>query len=126
MFENHVWTPQDIANQLGMSRQFVIDAITGKTKKYQLSAQKMGRSWIISDAEAKAFIDRYQNPEKEFYSTIDIAKAIGKSRKYVLDALTGYGGRKETRLAGDKRGYRWVISKDEAENFIREHGGSSQ
>jgi hypothetical protein len=123
MFENNVWTPQDLANELGKSRQFVIDVITGKTKKYQLFAKKMGRSWVISEAEAKAFISRYQNPSKDYYSTLDLAKAIGKSRKYVLDALTGYGGRKEPRLAGEKRGDRWIIGKEEGDRFIGEHGG---
>jgi hypothetical protein len=121
MFENKVWTPKDLANELGKSRQFVIDVITGKTKKYQLSATKMGRSWVISETEAKTFIDRYRNPKKESFTTVEIAKAIGKSRKYVLDALTGYGGRKEPRLAGTKRGDRWVIEKGEAERFIGEH-----
>jgi hypothetical protein len=121
MFENNVWTPQDLANELGKSRQFVIDVITGKTKKYQLSARKMGRSWVISETEAKSFIDRYHNPPKDVFTTNDIAKAIGKSRKYVLDSLTGYGGRKEPRLAGTKRGDRWVIEREEAERFIGLH-----
>jgi hypothetical protein len=34
----------------------------------------------------------------------------------------GYSGRKAPRLAGEKRGDRWVIAKEEAERFIREHG----
>ena len=32
-----------------------------------------------------------------------------------------YGGRKEPRLAGVKRGDRWVIERNEAERFIGLH-----
>jgi hypothetical protein len=116
-----IWTPQEIADEIGMSRQFVVDIIVGKTKKYSLSATKIGWGWAISDADARKFIDAYSNPVKEHYTPQDIATAIGKSRKYVLDALTGYGGRKEPRLAGTKRGDRWVVEKEEAERFISAH-----
>ncbi len=122
MPELGVWTPQEIADEIGMSREFVISVIKQKTAKHTLSAAKKGRTWLIADAEAKAFIDRYRNPQKEWYTPNDIAKAIGKSRPYVLDALTGYGGLKEPRLAGVKRGTRWCIAREEAERFIREHG----
>jgi hypothetical protein len=117
-----IWTPQEIADAIGMSRQFVVDIIVGKTKKYSLSATKIGWGWAIADAEARRFIDAFFSPQKDFYSPNDLAKAIGKSRKYVLDALTGYGGRTAPRLAGVKRGERWCISREEAERFIREHG----
>jgi predicted DsbA family dithiol-disulfide isomerase len=120
MLDNEVWTPLEIANEVGKSRQFVIDAITGKTKQYQLFARKMGRSWIIADDEAKRFINECRNID-ETYTPQDIAEAIGMTRKYVLDALTGYGGRKEPRLAGEKRGDRWVISREEGDRFIGEH-----
>jgi hypothetical protein len=116
-----IWTPQEIADEIGMSRQFVVDIIVGKTKKYSLSATKIGWGWAIADADARKFIDAFSSPQKESYSPQDIAKAIGKSRKYVLDALTGYGGRKEQRLAGEKRGDRWCISRDEAERFMGLH-----
>jgi hypothetical protein len=120
-----IWVPQEIADELGMSRQFVIDVIIGKIKKYKLNAKKKGRFWIVADADAQQFIQEFRNPvkeEKDFYTPQDIAKAIGKSRKYVLDALTGYGGRTTPRLAGEKRGDRWCISRVEAERFIEEHG----
>jgi hypothetical protein len=69
-----------------------------------------------------AFIDQYKKPlQKEFYSPQEIAKAIGKSRRYILDALTGYGNREEPRLKAQKKGARWIISKTEAERFIRKH-----
>jgi predicted transcriptional regulator len=116
-----VWTPQEIADEIGMSRQFVINVIDGKTQKHTISATKRGRTWLISDAEAKAFIERFRNPQPEWYTINTIAKAIGKSHKYVKDALTGYGGRKEPRLAGTKRGDRWVIEREEGDRFIGLH-----
>jgi hypothetical protein len=117
-----VWTPQEIADSIEMPRQFVLDIIAGKRKKYFLPASKIGRSWGIADSDAVAFIDRYRNPEEDSYTPNSLAKAIGKSRKYVLDSLTGYGGRKlPPRLKGGKRGDRWVIRKEEAERFIGEH-----
>ena len=124
MPEFGVWTPQEIADEIGMSRQFVVDIIVGKRKKYSLPAKKISRNWVVAASDVKSFIDQYHNPEKESYSPQDLAKAIGKSRKYVLDALTGYGGRKESRLAGVKRGDRWVIGKEEGDRFIGEHGKS--
>jgi hypothetical protein len=125
MPELGVWTPQEIADEIGMSREFVIAVITGKTAKHSLSAIKRGRSWLVADAEAKAFIERYRNPQKDWYTPNDIAKAIGKSRPYVLDALTGYGGRKTPRLAGEKRGDRWIVDPEEAKRFIGLHGNES-
>jgi hypothetical protein len=116
-----IWTPQEIADEIGMSRQFVIDIIVGKTKKYSLSATKIGWGWAIADADARKFIDEYSNQQKEWYTPQDIATAIAKSRKYVLDALTGYGGRKTPRLVGEKRGDRWIVEKEEAERFISVH-----
>jgi biotin operon repressor len=124
MTELDVWTPQEIADEIGMSRQFIINVILGKTSRYVLDATKKGRTWLIANDEAQAFVVRFRDPQKEWYSPNDLAKALGKSRKYVLDALTGYGGRKTPRLAGEKRGDRWVIGKEEAERFIREHGES--
>jgi hypothetical protein len=124
MPEYGIWAPQEIADELGMSRQFVIDVITGKIKKYSLPAKKKGHFWFVTDTDAKAFIQEVRSPsvkEKLEYSPNDIAKAINKSRKYVLDALTGYSGRKSPRLAGEKRGDRWIVSKEEAERFIGEH-----
>ena len=117
-----IWTPQEIADELKMPRQFVLDVIVEKRKAFKLPATKIGRSWAIVDADAQRFIEQVTNPQNLTYSPNDLAKAIGKSRKYILDQLTGYGGRKEPRLAGVKRGGRWVIAKWEAERFIGEHG----
>jgi hypothetical protein len=121
MPETDLWTLQEIADEIGKPRQFVIDIVLEKNKKQILHARKIGRSWLVNDSEAKAFIERFRNPQPEWYTINTIAKAIGKSHKYVKDALTGYGGRKEPRLTGTKRGDRWVIEKGEAERFIAEH-----
>lgn len=115
------WTPQQIAEELGLTTGYVVEIIGGKAISINLPAIKVSGRWLISDADAKAFIEKYRSTEKEFYTPRDIAKAIGKSRNYVLDALTGYGGRKEPRLVAEKKGDRWVVEKGEAERFIKEH-----
>ena len=124
MPEPDLWTLQEIADEIGKPRQFVIDIVLEKNKKYILHARKIGRSWLVNDSDAKSFIERFRDPQSEWYYINTIAKAIGKSHKYVKDALTGYGGRKEPRLAGEKRGDRWVISREEGDRFIKEHGES--
>ena len=115
------WTPSELAERLGKSRQFVIDCISGRTSRYSLPAKKFGRAWVIADKDAQEFIEQVTNPQKTTYTPNDIAQAIGMTRKYVQDQLTGYGGRKEPRLAGVKRGDRWVIEREEAERFIGLH-----
>lgn len=115
-----MWTTKEIANELSMSRQFVIDSITGRSP-YKLVAQKFGSVWCISDTDAKAFIHLVKNLYVDSYTPQQIADEIGKSRKYVLDALTGYGGKKPPRLKGEKHGKHWLIQKDEAQSFINEH-----
>lgn len=122
MPEPDLWTLQELADEIEKPRQFLIDIVLRKTQKHVLVARKIGRAWLVSNAEAKAFIERFRNPQPETYTINTIAKAIGKSHKYVKDALTGYGGRKlPPRLKGEKRGDRWVIAKDEAERFIAQH-----
>jgi hypothetical protein len=118
----NLWTTKQIADELDLSVSYVLQVIYGNFPLQTLKAQKLGDRWLIPEDEAQRFIREYRNPS--YYTPQDIATAIGKSRKYVLDALTGYGGRKEPRLAGEKRGDRWVIGKEEAERFIREHGES--
>jgi hypothetical protein len=103
-----------------LSVQYVYQIIKGKHPSLTLEVQRIGGRWLISAPDAQTFIEKFRNPQD--YSPQYIAKAIGKSRKYVLDALTGYGGRGVKRLIGEKRGTRWFIGKEEAERFIREHG----
>ena len=123
LIQNDFWTPQQLADELELSVQYVYQIIKGKHALLTLNVQRIGGRWLILTPDAQRFIDEYRNRSPQYYSPNDLAQAIGKSRKYVLDALTGYGGRREPRLAGVKRGDRWVIAKDEAERFIGEHGG---
>jgi AraC-like DNA-binding protein len=113
------WTPKQLADELELSVQYVYQIIKGKHPSLKLDVQRIGGRWLVSDLEAQRFMHDYRNPHH--YSPNDLATAIGKSRKYVLDALTGYGGRKTPRLAGEKRGERWVIGKEDAEQFIKQH-----
>jgi hypothetical protein len=115
----NLWTTKQIADELNLSVSYILQVIYGNFPLQTLEAQKVGDRWLISEQEALRFIAEYRNPQH--CTPQDIAKAIGKSRKYVLDALTGYGGRKEPLLAGVKRGERWCISKEEGERFIGEH-----
>jgi hypothetical protein len=115
------WTPQQIADELGLSTRYIVELIGGKSPNISLPAEKIGGRWLIAGTDAKAFIEKFRSTEKEFYTPADIAKAIGTSRTYVLYALTGYGGRKEPRLVGVKRGDRWVIEREEGERFIALH-----
>jgi hypothetical protein len=119
------WTPKEIAGELRLTSRFILQIINEELPGHRITAVKISGHWMIEDSEARRFIKAYSSGEasreKEFYSPNDIATAIGKSRPYVLDALTGYGGRKEPRLAGEKRGDRWVIGKEEGDRFIGEH-----
>ena len=119
MSEINFRTLRQIADDLEVTPEYLQLIIAGNYPLRRLSATKIGGIWLVEESEAQRFISEFKNPEH--YTPQDIATAIGKSRKYVLDALTGYGGRKEPRLAGEKRGARWVIGKEDAERFIGEH-----
>jgi transcriptional regulator with XRE-family HTH domain len=119
------WTPQQIAQELGVTTGYISRILGGKSGNLTLPALKVSGRWLIADADAKAFIEKFKSTEKEFYTPGEIAKAIGTSRTYVLYALTGYGGRKEPRLAGEKRGDRWIVDTEEAKRFIGLHGNES-
>jgi hypothetical protein len=112
-------TLREIADDLEVTPEYLQLIIAGKYPLRSLSATKIGGIWLVEESEAQRFVSEFKNPQH--YTPNDLAKAIGKSRKYVLDALTGYGGRKEPRLAGEKRGDRWVVEKEEAERFIGLH-----
>jgi hypothetical protein len=115
------WTPQQIAEELELTAGYIVEIIHGKSVNMPLPATKVSGRWLISDADARAFIEKFKSEEKEFYTPGDIARAIGTSRTYVLYALTGYGGREEPRLSGQKKGLRWVITKTEGDKFIASH-----
>jgi hypothetical protein len=113
-------TLRQIADHLEVTPEYLQLIIAGNYPLRRLSATKVGGMWLVEESEAQRFISEFKNPEH--YTPQDIATAIGKSRKYVLDALTGYGGRKTPRLTGEKRGDRWCIGKEEGDRFIGEHG----
>ena len=116
------WTPKQLAGELGVTPQYIVQVIKGKFTDRELPAEQISGRWLISNEAAKDFIQKFNDPKKTFFTPGEVARTIGKSRAYVRDALTGYGGRREPRLAGVKRGDRWVIAKGEAERFIGEHG----
>jgi hypothetical protein len=113
------WTIRQIAEELDVTPEYLQLIIAGNYPLRTLNATKIAGRWLVEDVEAKRFIHEFNNPS--YLTPQDIAKSISKSRKYVLDALTGYGGRKEPTLKGEKRGDRWVIGKEEAERFIGLH-----
>jgi hypothetical protein len=115
----NLWTTKQIADELNLSVSYILQVIYGNFPLQSLNAQKVGDRWLVPEKEAERFIVEYRNPSH--YTPQDIAKSIGKSRKYVLDQLTGYGGRKEPTLKGEKRGDRWVIEREEGERFIGKH-----
>jgi hypothetical protein len=115
-------TLQQLADELDVTVQYIHRIRKGVHPLKSLDATKIGGRWVVATDEANRFLREYRAPS--YYTPQDIAEAIGMTRKYVLDALTGYGGRKEPRLAGVKRGDRWVIAKVEAQRFIGEHGKS--
>jgi hypothetical protein len=113
------WTPAKIADELGVSHDYILQVIAGKFPLLTLRATKVEGRWLITDQEANRFITEYRTPP--YYTPQDIAEAIGMTRSYVQNCLTGYGGRKEPTLKGEKRGDRWVIEREEAERFIELH-----
>jgi hypothetical protein len=67
-----------------MSRQFIIDTVVGKRKKYTLAARKLGSNWVIADADAREFIEKHRNPVKEWYTPNDIAQAIEMTDSFTI------------------------------------------
>lgn len=112
------WTTQEIADTLSKSRQFVVDAINGKSGQHSLKAVKVNGKWFVSDKDAQDFIQYHRHKEK-YVSPIFIARAIGRSRQFVMDAITGYGGNRSPILKAKKEGERWFISSTDAEEFIQ-------
>ena len=113
------WTPQQIADEIKRSTVFVIDCLKGQGKIALKGIQfGKGKNWFIKDEEARAFILKVQEEDRN-WSPAQLAKAVGKSRDYILDAITGYGGTREPRLRAVKEKQGWVIEAADAEEFIR-------
>ena len=120
--EDQFWTPAQLAKAIGKSRKYILDAITGyeRTREPRLRAVKEKRGWLIKRADAEAFILR----DSQRRSLEQFAKATGKSRKYILDAITGHEGTREPRLKAVREGNRWII-EDDPEEFIQREKGTS-
>jgi hypothetical protein len=114
------WTTQEIADALDRSQRFVSDSIRGRSA-YALAATKFGHNYLVADEEAKRFIAQVQAGDKGYFTPNQLAKAIGKSRRFIWDQLTGYDGKYPPSLIGTKQGIHWIISKEEAERFIALH-----
>lgn len=56
------YTPQEIAEEIDSSAQFVINEITGRRgeRKSTLKAYKVNRYWFIPEKDAIAFVQRYR------------------------------------------------------------------
>jgi len=112
------WTPKQIADTLKRSRTFVTDCLQGK-RKIALKGIRVGarQEWFIKDADAREFIHKVQ-AEDQFWSPAQLAKATGKSRQYIVNVITGYGGTCEPRLKAIRVKQGWLIERADAEAFI--------
>ena len=113
-------TTQEIADAISKSRKCVVDAINAKADEEPLRAIKVNGKWFIAQEDAQEFIKRHQE-KKSCFSPSSLAKAIGKSRQYVMDSITGYGGKREPTLRATKQGQHWLISETDAQEFIQRH-----
>ena len=116
-----LWTIQEIAQHLQVSSNYILQIIKGKYPLQTLNATKIGRQWLVNDQDAQEFFEKYQNPD--FLTPQQIADEIQKSRKWVVDQLTGYGGKEAPTLLGEKVGNRWIVPVNEGRAFIEHHKG---
>jgi hypothetical protein len=72
--EEKYWTPKEIAEAIGRSHQYVINAISqeGKNPPPELAANRYGTHWLIASAEAQRFIELHCSPS----STTDLKQWI--------------------------------------------------
>jgi hypothetical protein len=119
------WNTNQLMEATKRSRTFVTDCLQGKGKM-ALKGIRIGtrQEWYVEDAVAREFIRRVEQEDRR-KSPAQLAKAVGKSRKYILDAITGYGGTREPRLRAVKEKQGWVIEEADAEEFIRKEKGTS-
>ncbi|UFP97156.1 hypothetical protein ISF26_23840 (plasmid) [Gloeobacter morelensis MG652769] len=128
------WSPSEISQSLGIHRQTVVDAING-IGRYPgaLPAIRFGQLLYVPDAHARAFMDWFatgevveldssEEEEKVYWTTDEIARAIGKHRSTVIKAITGRGGKYDSKLPATKvQGKTWLVKDADAREFIEKH-----
>ncbi|UFP97203.1 helix-turn-helix domain-containing protein [Gloeobacter morelensis] len=136
-----VWTPRQLAELLGVSRQTVIDAINGKgAYPRPLRAQKAGQLWLVADRDAQVYLHWARTgellpqpdaPPKLYWTTGELAAAAGVSTKTVSHAVTGWRSGKygyPPTLPAVKFGKIWLVKDPHAREFIqdRARGGGQK
>ena len=111
-----IWTIQEIAQHLEVSSNHIQQIIKGKYPLIKLNATKVGRQWLVNDQDAQEFFKKFKTPD--YLTPQQIADELQKSRKWVVNQLTGYGGKREPTLLGEKVGNRWIVPVNEANAFI--------
>jgi hypothetical protein len=129
-----VWSPQQLAEVVGYSRQVIIDAINGRGKYPRaLYAQKVGSLWLIPDAHAEAYLSWSRTgeltqeppiPEKLYWGVLEIAEAAGVSYEVVERAVTGARAGKgryvyPPTIPAQRFGKAWLVKPEEAEKYIQ-------
>jgi hypothetical protein len=131
------WSPQQLAENLGYSRQTIVDAISRKGRyPRRLYAQKIGKIWLIPDDHASVYIHWSRTgelleeppiPEKLFWGVKEVADAAGVPRIEVERAVGGAESRKgkysysyPATLPAQKLGNQWLVSPQDAQRYISE------
>jgi hypothetical protein len=132
-----VWSPQQLAETSGYSRQTIIDAIKGKGRyPRRLYAQKVGTIWLIPDTHADVYIQWQRTgelkeeppiPEKLYFGTKEIAEAAGVTHVAVERAVGGaravkgkYAYTYPAILPAQKLGHKWLVRPQDAQKYISE------
>jgi hypothetical protein len=132
-----VWSPQQLAANVGYSRQTIVDAINGNSRyPRRLYAQKIGKIWLIPDDHANVFIHWHRVgelleeppiPEQLFWGVKEVANAAGVTRIEVERAVGGAESRKgkysysyPATLPAQKLGNQWLVSPQDAQKYISE------
>jgi hypothetical protein len=132
-----IWSPKELGEATGYSRQTIIDSIHGKGRyPRRLYAQKIGKIWLIPDSHAENFIHWVQTgellqeppaPEKLYWGTQEIADAAGVSLVRVEQAVGGIRSTKgkysytyPPTLEAIRFGKAWLVRPEDAEKYICE------
>lgn len=128
-----LWSPLQLANASGVHRQTVVHAINGKGKyPRSLPVERFGQLLFIPEEHAQAFLhwsrtgellDVPDDDRKLYWTTDEIARAVGLHRSTVIKAITGRGGRYVSRLPAIKVGGKtWLVRNSDALSFIAQCG----